>query len=66
MGRGVTIAGIWIPNALASKIVSTMGVAYSTCPGGIVFDYNFAAAGISKLTGGPLINWGAVRNIHWQ
>lgn len=23
-------------------------------------------AGISKLTGGTLINWGAVRNIRWQ
>lgn len=66
MGRGITVAGIWIPNALARKIVSTMGVAYSTCPGGIVFDYSYAAAGISKLTGGTLINWGAVRNIHWQ
>ena len=66
MGRGATIAGIWIPNVLAGKIASTMGVTISTCPGGIAFDYSYAAAGISKLTGGTLINWGAVRNIRWQ
>lgn len=66
IGNGVTVAGIWIPNKLAGKIVSTLGVAYSNCPGGIAFNYSYAAAGISKLMGGSLVTWGAVSNIHWQ
>ena len=38
IGQGVTIAGIWIPEPLVSKVLATAGVVLSVAPGGIVFN----------------------------
>lgn len=66
IGYGTTIGGIWIPEPHVSKIVATVGVVASVCLGGIVFDYNYIAAGINKLIPGTKLVYRAVRNIRWQ
>lgn len=66
IGGGVTIGGIWIPEPVVSKILSTLGVVIALCPGGIAFDYNYIAAGISSLVPGMSILFPAVSNIRWQ
>ncbi|EUJ22542.1 hypothetical protein PGRAN_12981 [Listeria grandensis FSL F6-0971] len=38
VGNGAAIGGIWIPGPLIGKVVSTLGVVLSACPGGIVFN----------------------------
>ncbi|MBC6316617.1 hypothetical protein [Listeria grandensis] len=38
IGNGAAIGGIWIPGSLIGKVVSTLGVVLSACPGGIVFN----------------------------
>lgn len=66
IGAGVSIGGIWIPEPVVSKILSTLGVVVALCPGGIVFDYNYIAAGIGSLVPGMSIFFPAVSNIRWQ
>lgn len=66
IGAGASIGGIWIPEPVVSKILSTLGVAVALCPGGIVFDYNYITAGIGKLVPGMSIVFPAVSNIRWQ
>ena len=66
IGAGVTIGGIWIPEPVVSKILSTLGVVVTLCPGGIAFDYNYVAAGISNLVPGMSIFFPAVSNMRWQ
>ena len=39
LGLGITIAGIWIPEAVVTKVLATLGVVAQSCPGGIRFDY---------------------------
>ena len=39
LGAGITLGGIWIPEAIVSKILATAGVVLGNCPGGIVFNY---------------------------
>ena len=38
IGAGVAIGGIWLPQPLLSKLVSTAGVVLGAVPGGIVFN----------------------------
>lgn len=66
IGGGVAIGGIWIPEPLVSKILSTLGVGIALCPGGIAFDYNYIAAGINVLIPGSQLIFSAVRNVRWQ
>ena len=66
LGGGVAVGGIWILEPVVSKILSTLGVAGTLCPGGIAFDYNYVAAGIGTLAPGMSIFFPAVRNIRWQ
>ncbi|MCX7885114.1 MAG: hypothetical protein N2448_08815 [Caloramator sp.] len=66
IGAGITIGGIWIPEPVVSKILSTLGVVVGLCPGGIAFDYNYITAGIGKLVPGMSIFFPAVSNIRWQ
>lgn len=66
IGAGITIGGIWIPEGVVSKILATVGVVIALCPGGIAFDYNYIAAGISNLVPGMSILFPAVSNIRWQ
>ena len=40
IGTGATIGGIWIPEPIVSKVVATLGVVASTCPGGVWFVIN--------------------------
>ena len=42
IGAGVSIAGVWIPEPLVSKIVSTLGIAVAVAPGGIWADFTYA------------------------
>lgn len=46
IGAGVTIAGIWIPEGVVSKVAATLGVVIALCPGGIRFDTNPVVAAI--------------------
>lgn len=39
-GAGITIGSTWIPDKSIAKIVATLGVAVTNCPGGIRFDVN--------------------------
>lgn len=39
IGAGITIGGVWVPEPIVSKILSTVGVVIGLCPGGIVFNY---------------------------
>ena len=66
IGAGVTIGGIWVPEAVVSKILATVGAVVALCPGGIAFDYNYIAAGISNLVPGMSIIFPAVSNFRWQ
>lgn len=66
IGGGVAIGGIWVPEPVVSKVLATLGVIGTLCPGGIAFDYNYIAAGISSLVPGMSIFFPAVRNIRWQ
>jgi hypothetical protein len=66
IGAGVSVGGIWIPEPLVSKILSTLGVAVALCPGGIAFDYNYIKAGIGELIPGSKLIFPAVSNIRWQ
>lgn len=66
IGAGITIGGIWIPEGVVTKILATVGVVIALCPGGIAFDYNYIAAGISNLVPGMSILFPAVSNIRWQ
>lgn len=66
IGSGVAIGGIWVPEPLVSKILSTLGVIVALCPGGIAFDYNYIAAGISALVPGTALFFSAVSNTRWQ
>lgn len=63
IGAGVTLAGIWIPEPVVSKIAATLGVAIGLIPSGIRFDYNFYIAGLDMATG---MRFSAISNIHWQ
>ncbi|MDG2979036.1 hypothetical protein KNP65_03670 [Latilactobacillus curvatus] len=38
IGAGVTIGGIWVPEPVVSKVLSTLGVVATLAPGGIVFN----------------------------
>ena len=66
IGTGISIGGILIPETVVSKILSTLGAVVTLCPGGIAFDYNYIAAGISCLVPGMSILFPAVSNIRWQ
>ena len=66
IGGGVTIGGIWVPEPIVSKILATLGVVVAFCPGGIVFDYNYIAAGINTLVPGSQLIFSAVSNIRFQ
>lgn len=66
MGAGITVGGIWIPEPVVSKIAATLGVVITLCPGGIVFDYNYIAAGIDHFVPGVGLVFPAVSNIRWQ
>lgn len=66
IGKGVTIGGIWIPHPIVSKILSTLGVVITSCPGGIAFDYNYILAGITSLVPGTKLLFSAISNIRWQ
>lgn len=66
VGAGVAIGGIWIPEPVLSKVLSTLGVVASLVPGGIVFDYNYIAAGINQFVPGSSLVFSAVSNIRWQ
>lgn len=66
-GNGATVAGIWIPQPIIGKVLSTCGVAYSNAPGGIAFRYNFVKGGIGSVTGGGL--YGSplgIEKVWWQ
>lgn len=39
LGSGITIGGIWVPEAVVSKVLSTAGVVIALAPGGIAFNY---------------------------
>lgn len=39
LGGGITLGGLWIPEAIVSKILATAGLVLGYCPGGIVFNY---------------------------
>lgn len=60
IGGGVAIGGLWIPEALASKIASTLGVAIGLAPGGVVFDSTWAEMAMAGVE--PI----AFHNLHWQ
>lgn len=66
LGAGTTIGGIWIPEPLVSKILASLGAVITTCPGGIVFDYNYMKAGIQMLSPAIGLIFPAVSNIRWQ
>jgi hypothetical protein len=64
---GISIAGLWIPEPIVSKIIATIGVVSAVAiPGGIVFDVNAALLAIGNLanafTGASL----GISNIHLQ
>lgn len=63
---GIAIAGIWIPEPVVSKIVASVGVIGSLCPGGIYFEYNYIKAGITFLASGMNIGFSGVQNIRFQ
>ncbi|SEI49027.1 hypothetical protein SAMN02910453_0524 [Lachnospiraceae bacterium A10] len=68
IGAGTTVAGIWMPEPVISKVLATLGVGVAFCPGGIAFDYDFAAVGITAIQGvrGSGILWAGVRNVRFQ
>lgn len=39
IGAGVTIAGLWIPNFVATAVVGTLGVLIGQAPHGVVFNW---------------------------
>lgn len=41
IGAGVSIGGIWIPEPVVSKVLSSVGVVVALCPGGIVLEYHY-------------------------
>ncbi|RDW20838.1 hypothetical protein CWR48_04595 [Oceanobacillus arenosus] len=53
LGKGITIAGIWIPQTLLRKVVASMGVVIGSVPGGMIFDRAYISP--------TLFNW-----VRWQ
>lgn len=47
-GKGVTLAGFWIPHRVIAAAVSSLGFVMDICPGGIVFN---STPGISSFWG---------------
>lgn len=57
IGNGATVGGIWIPHAVVSKVVATLGVGLSVVPGGVRFD----------IQGFGLLGWkSSPTNVHFQ
>ena len=42
IGAGVSIAGVWVPEPLVSKMASTLGIVVAVAPGGIWADFTYA------------------------
>ena len=51
IGAGVTIGGVWIPEPLVSKVLSTAGAVIGASPGGVVFN---SSPHLAKLVPGNL------------
>ena len=60
IGGGIAIGGIWIPEPVVSKVVSSLGVVVSLVPGGIVFNTSPHIAYLAPgALGDNLYVWGA-------
>ena len=66
MGATISIAGIIIPEAVVSKAASILGIVIGNTPSGIVFDYNYALAGIGSLTWHSWLNPVGITNVRFQ
>lgn len=66
MGATISIAGVIIPEAVVSKAASILGIVIGNTPSGIVFDYNYALAGIGSLTWHSWLNPVGITNVRFQ
>lgn len=41
IGAGISIAGVWIPEPVVSKLAATLGIAVALAPGGVWADYSY-------------------------
>lgn len=45
LGNGIGFGMIWIPEAIVTKIIASIGFALALCPGGVIIDCNLWLAG---------------------
>lgn len=50
IGLGVSIAGLWIPEPVVSKIAGSLGIVAAAAPGGIWADYSYAQFALITVT----------------
>ena len=62
-GVGITIGGVWVPEAVVSKVLASLGALITLVPHGVRFDYNFLVAGLDMASG---MTFSAVSNAQWQ